>query len=138
MRFGRVLIRNFRGIRYFEVNQLKDTVVLAGPNGCGKSGVLDAIRLLKSLYGGYSSNELQQWFGEFNTERRNESDLRRLLRDDEAGAARPMSNGLSEVNYLRDNAAKVLTPIVWSRMLGQDLDLEVLAVMFSQQCSNAN
>lgn len=39
--------------------------MLAGPNGCGKSCVLDAIRLVKSAYGSYQQDEWQSWFGEF-------------------------------------------------------------------------
>lgn len=134
MRFGSVEIRNFRGIRHFAVSDLRDTVVLAGPNGCGKSGVLDALRLLKSLYGGYSSNELQQWFGEFQISLRDISDFRRLLRDDQQPLVVQAEVQLaeSETTYLRENAMKVLTPIVWGRMLGQDLDLDVLGVMFGQ------
>ena len=81
MRFEDLKIHNFRGIRRFEVHHLKDSVVLSGPNGCGKSCVLDAVRLLKSLYGGYAANELQQWFGEFQINLRNVNDIKNLFRD---------------------------------------------------------
>ena len=65
MRIRRVHIRNFRGVRLTELSELDDLVVLAGQNGSGKSCVLDAIRLIKSVYGGYQQNEAHQWFGEF-------------------------------------------------------------------------
>ncbi|MER9437388.1 ATP-binding protein [Mesorhizobium sp. M0322] len=58
-------IQNFRGVRLTELPNLDDLVVLAGQNGSGKSCVLDAIRLIKSVYGGYQQNEAHQWFGEF-------------------------------------------------------------------------
>lgn len=53
MRFNSLAVENFRAIRSFHVDNLTDFVLIAGPNGCGKSCVLDAIRLLKSIYGGY-------------------------------------------------------------------------------------
>ncbi|MER8732344.1 ATP-binding protein [Mesorhizobium sp. M1227] len=65
MRIRRVHIQNFRGVRLTELPNLDDLVVLAGQNGSGKSCVLDAIRLIKSVYGGYQQNEAHQWFGEF-------------------------------------------------------------------------
>jgi predicted ATPase len=48
-----------------DLEDLSASVVLAGPNGCGKSCVLDAIRLVKSAYGSYQQDEWQSWFGEF-------------------------------------------------------------------------
>lgn len=65
MRIRRVRIQNFRGVRLTELSDLDDLVILAGQNGSGKSCVLDAIRLIKSVYGGYQQNEAHQWFGEF-------------------------------------------------------------------------
>ena len=56
------------------------TVVIAGPNGCGKSCIFDAIRLLKSVYGGYQENEWQQWFGEFQINLQTlKEDVKRIL-----------------------------------------------------------
>lgn len=65
MRISSLSISNFRSIRLFKVENLTDAVVVAGPNGCGKSSIFDAIRLLKSSYGQYRTGELQQWFSEF-------------------------------------------------------------------------
>ena len=58
-------ISNFRGIEQAEIRSAGDTIIIAGQNGSGKSCVFDAIRLLKSVYGGYHQNEWQNWFGEF-------------------------------------------------------------------------
>src|SRR5215211_7440712 len=65
MRLIKLSIQNFRAIANLLIEDLTDGVVLAGANGCGKSCVLDAIRLLKSAYGSYEQDEWQTWFGEF-------------------------------------------------------------------------
>lgn len=65
MKIQKLSISNFRAITDLCLSNLEDTIVIAGPNGCGKSCVFDAIRLLKSAYGGYNPNEWQSWFGEF-------------------------------------------------------------------------
>ena len=65
MKITRILIENFRAIREFQLTALGETIVIAGPNGCGKTQVYHAIRLLKSTYGGHQPNEYQQWWGEF-------------------------------------------------------------------------
>ncbi|MBC7877445.1 MAG: AAA family ATPase [Anaerolineales bacterium] len=65
MRFQTVEIENYRAISSVKLENLGDMVIIAGPNGCGKSCVFDAIRLLKSVYGGYQPNEWHQFFGEF-------------------------------------------------------------------------
>lgn len=65
MRLNQLHVENFRAIADLTPEDLSNSVVLAGPNGCGKSCVLDAIRLLKSPYGSYQQDEWQSWFGEF-------------------------------------------------------------------------
>lgn len=47
MKASNISINNFRSIRDFRSENLPDLVVLAGPNGTGKSTVLDAIALWK-------------------------------------------------------------------------------------------
>ena len=65
MRIDEIEVVNFRGIRELSLKNLKGTVVIAGANGSGKSCVFDAIRLLKSAYGGYQQNEWHHWMAEF-------------------------------------------------------------------------
>lgn len=87
MKITRIRISNFRAIKNLEITNLADTVVIAGPNGSGKSCVFDAIRLLKSAYGGYDVNEIHQWFSEFQIDlNRLDEELPRLLNDQQ----RPM------------------------------------------------
>src|SRR5690348_2972053 len=65
MHFRTLEITNFRAIKHVKLENLTSMVVVAGPNGSGKSCLFDAIRLIKSAYGGYQPNEYQQFFGEF-------------------------------------------------------------------------
>lgn len=65
MKIERLEIHNFRGIRSISMDDLGHMIIIAGQNGSGKSCIFDAIRLLKSVYGGYQANEWQQWMSEF-------------------------------------------------------------------------
>ena len=81
MRIQRLHISNFRAVSLFDIDDLATIVVIAGPNGCGKSSVLDAVRLLKSVYGGYQQEEWRRWFGEFQINLSHKDELARLFRD---------------------------------------------------------
>ena len=58
MKIRKLLIKGFKNIRNLQMEQIPDLVVLAGPNGCGKTSVFDAIRIFKAVAGPYSSGEL--------------------------------------------------------------------------------
>jgi hypothetical protein len=124
VRFSSLRIKNFRAVDTFEISDLTDFIVIAGPNGCGKSCVLDAIRLLKSVYGGYQANEWMQWFGEFQIDLNDRVQLRRLFRD----VAQPLSIAATvqlsndEIEYLTLNAEKAVEPLVWSQLTNESLD----------------
>ena len=81
MKIDDLEITNFRGIRSTNLHALEHMVVIAGQNGSGKSCVLDAIRLLKSVYGGYQQNEWHHWMSEFQINFSNSADLATLLND---------------------------------------------------------
>ena len=82
MRIEELEIENFRAIEKISIDARSTMIVIAGPNGCGKSCVLDGIRFIKSAYGGYGPNEWDQWLGEFQINRQQDSwEMRKILRD---------------------------------------------------------
>lgn len=81
MKINHLEIHNFRAIDHVSIESDSTMVVIAGPNGCGKSCVLDAIRLAKSAYGGYDPNEYRNWLGEFQIDPNSPTDMRKVLRD---------------------------------------------------------
>lgn len=100
------------------------TFVVAGLNGSGKSCVFDAIRLLKSVYGGYSANEYHQWFGEFQINLQDPSSLRKLFRnvDEPIQIEASVSFSHEEKEYLSQNVESVVQPIAWQEVTDQPVD----------------
>lgn len=122
MRFDSLSIRNLRAIRRADITDLGDVVLVAGPNGCGKSLMLDAVRLLKSMYGGYQWDEWRHWFGEYQIDLDNRDSLRRLLRDRNAPLELAGDFLLSDAEreYIAANDQALLEPIVWREVFGRD------------------
>lgn len=131
MRFESLTVRNFRAIRHLELSEIADVVLIAGPNGCGKSAALDALRLLKSVYGGYQYDEWRQWFNEFQIDLNNKASLRRLLRDKEEPLAISAFLTLAddERAYIDAEAERLLEPLAWRQVLGRDVGTMVAGTM---------
>ena len=93
-------------------------IVLAGPNGCGKSAALDALRLLKSVYGGYQENEWQTWMGEFQIDMSRPDSLTKLLRRpaEPARIAARLTLHDDERRYLVDCAESVAREVAWQEL----------------------
>jgi predicted ATPase len=120
MKIDSLIIENFRGIIRVEAKDLGDTVIIAGQNGSGKSCVFDAIRLLKSSYGGYQQNEWQQFFGEFAIQLQGDvKNLRGLFNDTSKSVIIESKFSLrdSEKKFINENAAELLEETIWQTLL---------------------
>jgi hypothetical protein len=120
MKIKSLTIRNFRGISNLETGLLGDTIIVAGQNGSGKSCIFDAIRLLKSVYGGYQQNEWQHFFAEFQIQLHGGSkNLKGLFND----SSKPVDISVvfqirdREKSYLNQNAAALLEETIWQTLL---------------------
>jgi predicted ATPase len=116
MRITHLSISNFKAITEVDLSGLADMVVIAGPNGCGKSCIFDAIRLLKSAYGGYQPNEWQSWFGEFQINVNQSKDQWSTLlqvKDRQMKLAAQFILAAEEIQYLRDHASQILLDQIW-------------------------
>ena len=120
MKIESLLIQNFRGIKKVEARELGETIIIAGQNGSGKSCVFDAIRLLKSTYGGYQQNEWQQFFGEFAIQLHGGAkNLRGLFNNSSLPAIIECKFKLrqDERTYIRENASTLLEAAIWQTLL---------------------
>lgn len=119
MKINGLLISNFRGISRLEAKELGDTIIIAGQNGSGKSCLFDAIRLLKSTYGGYQQNEWQQFFGEFAIQihggKRIYSASSTILRNISRSNQFELRD--NEKAYISGNAAELLEETIWQMLL---------------------
>src|SRR5260221_1017957 len=110
MKIDKLTIAKFRGIRNATLANLKTMVVIAGQNGSGKSCVLDAIRLLKSVYGGYQQNEWHHWMSEFQINFTNKNDLATLMNNQsqELRITCEFSLHSDEREYIRTNGEDLI------------------------------
>lgn len=120
MKIQELSIRNFRGIREVGMSNLGDMVIIAGQNGSGKSCIFDAVRLLKSAYGGYQANEWHHWMGEFqiNLSSRS-SDFQPIFNDSTKPLHIACDFKLSdaECGFIKENADELLREKIWRTIL---------------------
>jgi len=120
LKIDRLQVSNFRGISDVSLSDLGTMVVIAGQNGSGKSCIFDAIRLLKSVYGGYQQNEWQQWMGEFQIQLTNRaSDFASMFNDPKKALAITCHFRFSEEEraYIHNNANELLSETNWRTLL---------------------
>ncbi|MGY3559811.1 putative ATPase [Bradyrhizobium sp. USDA 4463] len=120
MKIDRLLISNFRGISLVDATDLGDTIIIAGQNGSGKSCIFDAIRLMKTTYGGYAQNEWQHFLGEFAIQLHGgAAHLAGLFND----PAKPVEIAAdfrlrdNEKAYISANVASLLEETIWQTLL---------------------
>lgn len=120
MKINTLIIKNFRGIQAVEARDLGDTIIIAGQNGSGKSCIFDAIRLLKSTYGGYQQNEWQHFFGEFQIQLHGGSkNLSGLFNDPLKTVHIECLFELrdNEKAFISQNAGELLEETIWQTLL---------------------
>lgn len=120
MKIDTLRISNFRGIGEVTLSELGTIVIIAGQNGSGKSCIFDAIRLLKSVYGGYQANEWQQWMGEFQISLTNRSsDFVAIFNDPtrELRISCDFRLAEEERRYITANADGLLREKIWRTIL---------------------
>ncbi len=103
MKIKNLEIQNFKAIKKLKMENINNFVVIAGSNGSGKSSILHAIRFVKSIYGGYINNELNNWFNEFQINKNQSKNI--LLRDTKEKGFIKIEIELNEdeISYLKDN-----------------------------------
>jgi hypothetical protein len=119
MKIKKLEISNFKAIKNISLTDLDDLVVIAGPNGSGKSCIFDAIRLIKSIYGGYQPNEIDQWFGEFQINiNTRQPELLALFRDKNVPVRIYIEIYLTEKEkeFIKSQLFNLLKPLVWQRI----------------------
>lgn len=120
MKIDSLTIENFRGIRRVSAQSLGSTIIIAGQNGSGKSCVFDAIRLLKSVYGGYQQNEWQNWLGEFSINPNASAESLLGMFNDPIKSINiecQFSLSDSEKQFISSNAIELLTDATWRMIL---------------------
>ncbi len=120
MKIESLYISNFRGITDVSLESLGNMIIIAGQNGSGKSCMFDAIRLLKSVYGGYQANEWQQWMGEFQISLTNRSsDFASIFNDSsrQLRIACDFKLAPEERHYIQNHADELLRDKIWRTIL---------------------
>ncbi len=118
MRIETLHVENFRAIRLARLVDIREAIVIAGPNGCGKSAIFDALRLLKSAYGQYHQNEFQSWLNEFQIKFENlRRDAARVFHDPskELRIEATIRLAPDERTFLYENAKELLLKLNWAQ-----------------------
>ncbi|MBD8055305.1 AAA family ATPase [Rhodococcus ruber] len=124
MRISSLTINNFRGIRHAQLQDLSNFVIIAGENGVGKSTIFDAIRLLKSYYGGSGNNEQTRWFQEFQIDPNRPSTFLRLFHDPEKKILIEASVNFTneELESIKNCPPSVVAPFAFTQATGLPVD----------------
>jgi predicted ATPase len=136
MRINSLHIENFRAIELLSIQDLEKVVLIVGKNGVGKSCIFDAIRLLKSSYGGYNPNEWQNWFNEFQLKvRGNEFSIDKILRNKKT----PLKIGATfnldqrEISFLEQDGEKLIQTMLWRHYTkNPQLDIDEFTSAFAE------
>ncbi len=126
MKITRLLIENFKGIQQVHMTDLKDVITIAGKNGCGKTCLLEAIRLLKSQYGHYNENENRAWWDEKQVNLQQAGATRKVLRNQQRRAVVEAEIELTgeEKDYIRSDANHLIE-VMAIRMIAPGIENQI-------------
>lgn len=117
MKFKKIEIQNYKSIEKLVLNEIEDVVIIVGGNGVGKSSIFDALRLLKSSYGGYQANEWSHWFNEFGLKNtKGEMDISTILRNKSEPfyISANIELSKSEIEYIKLNKKQIIQRLLWN------------------------
>ena len=85
----------------------------------GMSCIFNAIRLLKSSYGGYQQNEFQSFFGEFQIRQNSNSNIRSLYNDPSMEIVVEAHFQLREWErkFIAANADELIVQTIWQELI---------------------
>lgn len=108
------------------MTDLDDVITIAGKNGCGKTCLLECIRLLKSQYGHYNENENRAWWEEKQVDLQQPGAPRKVLRNRGRRAVVEAEIELTEgeKEYIRQDP-KHLTEIMAIRMIAPGIENQI-------------
>ena len=108
------------------MTDLEDVITIAGKNGCGKTCLLEGIRLLKSQYGHYNENENRAWWDEKQVDLRRAGATRKVLRNKGRRALVEAEIELteSEKDYVREDANH-LTEVMAIRSIAPGIENQI-------------
>jgi AAA15 family ATPase/GTPase len=81
MKIRSLSIKNIKGIKALDLNDIGDMAIIAGPNGCGKSCIFDALKILKTSYGTYANQETNQLYNELGIKQNEKEGFSSIFRD---------------------------------------------------------
>ena len=68
MKIKKLVIKNFKNITNLSMENIPDLVVIAGPNGSGKTSIFEAIRVFKAAMGPYTDSDMSIIHQEVNNQ----------------------------------------------------------------------
>ena len=108
------------------MTDLEAVITVAGKNGCGKTCLLECIRLLKSQYGHYNENENRAWWDEKQVDLHQAGATRKVLRNRERRAVVEAEIELTagEKEYVRQDRNH-LTEVMAIRMIAPAIENQI-------------
>ncbi|MCH7648062.1 MAG: AAA family ATPase [Thaumarchaeota archaeon] len=103
MKIRKIMIKNFKNIKNLSMENIPDLVVIAGPNGCGKTSIFEAIRIFKAIIGPYHPSDLNIIRGEL----RNQLGNLVNLKANETEISISFELSINEISYLKNKGFQI-------------------------------